>query len=226
MNYNIIYDIGEYIPFSCKYINYLMGVFDGDDLRFAINNWLLPNIVSKYICICTYDIEDGIIIKYTKFFIDYDSAYEYMKKKYTEENNGLKLSNIEKYKAVIKIGYHLFDETTCWRIYKNIDNALFSSDEIIKYLIDNFNELKFIKYDLYEKNKTYMCYIFQRGEYIAKFFRSYNDARKFMQTDYLNMLMNDDLDVIKNNGIYSDSASISDKNYTIIKLWDIHKFYE
>lgn len=44
MNYNILYDIGEYSSSLDKYMNYLLAILKDEDLRFAIINWLQPKM--------------------------------------------------------------------------------------------------------------------------------------------------------------------------------------
>ena len=44
MNYNILYNIGEYISSFDKYMEYLSAILEDKNLRFAIDNWIRPKI--------------------------------------------------------------------------------------------------------------------------------------------------------------------------------------
>lgn len=48
LNYNIIYNIGEYISELDKYKQYLLAILDGDDYKYAFVNWLEPKINSEW----------------------------------------------------------------------------------------------------------------------------------------------------------------------------------
>ena len=42
MNFNILYNIGEYISSCDVYVDYLFAIFNDENLIFAIDNWIIP----------------------------------------------------------------------------------------------------------------------------------------------------------------------------------------
>ena len=98
MNYNIYHNIGEYIESYGKSVDYLLAIFNGNDFKFAMENWIKPKISldwkinrkqMKYCCRYTKSsynsgIAEGINNFFdSTYFINYTSAYNYMKKQHT-----------------------------------------------------------------------------------------------------------------------------------------------
>ena len=86
MNYNILHDIFYYLPHA-RQLEYLLAIFDGDDFKYTFENWYKKDD-EKYIVffyrVSNDNLNDDNIDTYNEiyYFDSYETAYEYMEKKY------------------------------------------------------------------------------------------------------------------------------------------------